>query len=157
MPHLRYNLLGQRRYIHERLKEIGLGTVISNKPSLTNDSGSQDQIPLCEDAPILPELLHCLQPYMVYPPSSSSPRPMACHTALRGRLDLERFGHESSFHLEASKTSTGPTWGSASRSCCLSVAKSLRSCVSSSRAGCRTSSSDTPDPGGNTCKREINS
>jgi hypothetical protein len=43
MPHLRHNLPGERRYVRERLKEIGLGTMTSSTPSLTDDSGSEDQ------------------------------------------------------------------------------------------------------------------
>jgi len=50
--HLRHNLPGERRYVRERLTEIGLGTVTSSTPSSTDDTGS-----LREDAPILPELL----------------------------------------------------------------------------------------------------
>jgi len=43
MPHLRHNLPGERRYVRERLKEIGLGTVTSSTPSSTDDSGSEDR------------------------------------------------------------------------------------------------------------------
>jgi hypothetical protein len=43
MPHLRHNLPGERWYVRERLKEIGLGTVTSSTPSSTDDSGSEDR------------------------------------------------------------------------------------------------------------------
>ena len=43
MPHLRYNLPGERRYVRERLKEIGMGTVTSSMPSSADDSGSEDR------------------------------------------------------------------------------------------------------------------
>jgi len=58
MPHLRHNLPGERGYVRERLKEIGLGTAVtSSTPSSTGDSGSQDQRSFREDAPIIFELL----------------------------------------------------------------------------------------------------
>jgi len=135
-------------------KAICLGVVISSTPSSTDDSRSERSRD--PSVKINSSWSPSSQPCMVHPPSSSSPHPRAWYTALRGRLDLERFWHESSWlHLEAWNTSTRPTWGSASRSCCLFVAKSWRSCGSSSKAGCRTSSGDTPDPSGSTCKHEI--
>ncbi|KAF8811236.1 hypothetical protein BYT27DRAFT_7221606 [Phlegmacium glaucopus] len=43
MPHLHYNLPGERRYVRERLKEVGLGMATSSMPTSTDDSGSEDQ------------------------------------------------------------------------------------------------------------------
>jgi len=157
MAHLHHNLPGERWYIHDRLKEIGLWTVTSSTSSSTDDSRSvrsRDPSVKINSSWSPPSS----QPCIVHPPSSSSPHPRACYTTLRGHPDPEWFWHELSLlHLEASNTSTRLTYGLASWSCCLFIAKSWQSCGLSLKAGCRTLSSDTPVPSSNACKCGINS
>jgi len=44
MPHLRHDLPGERRYIRDRLKEIGLRTVTSSMPSSTDNTGRDPSV-----------------------------------------------------------------------------------------------------------------
>ena len=44
IPHLRHNLPGERRYVREKLKEVGLGIVTGSTPPSTDDSEGEDRI-----------------------------------------------------------------------------------------------------------------